>query len=70
VLQVTYFKLVESMPGKYRKAFVFNINYSVWMNTFCHTVCCMLHICAVEETICDSRLSPNINNVIHATICL
>jgi len=51
VLQVTYFKLVESMPGKYRKAFVFNINYSVSMNTFCHTVCCMLHICAVEETI-------------------
>jgi len=38
----TYFILVESMPGKYRKAFVFNFNCSVWwMDTFCHTVFCL-----------------------------
>jgi len=24
---------------------------SVWMNTFCHTVCGILHVCAVEQTI-------------------
>jgi len=43
------------MPGKYREAFAFNFNYSVWMNTFCQTVCCMLHICAVEQKmLCDS----------------
>jgi len=43
MLQGTYFMLVESMPAKYRKIFVFNFDYSVWMNTFCHTchtVCC------------------------------
>jgi len=28
----------------------FNFNHSVWMNTFCHTVSCMLSICAVEQT--------------------
>jgi len=29
MLQSTYFILIESMSGKYRKAFVFNFNYSV-----------------------------------------
>jgi len=47
ILQGTYVILVEYMPGKYRKTFVFNFTYGVWMNTFCHTVFCMLHICAV-----------------------
>jgi len=23
----------------------FYFNYSVWMNIFCYSVCCMLHIC-------------------------
>jgi len=50
ILQGTYFMLVESMPGNHRKAFVSNFNYSVWMNTFCQTICCMLHICAVKQT--------------------
>jgi len=31
----------ESMPGKRRKSFVSNFNYSVCMNTFCHTICCI-----------------------------
>jgi len=26
-----------------QKGCVFNFKYGVWMNTFCHTVCCMLH---------------------------
>jgi len=39
MLQNAYFICVESMSGKYRKAFVFNFNYSVWMNTVRHTVC-------------------------------
>jgi len=53
------------MSGKYRKAFVFTFNYSIWMNTFCHTVCC---ICAVELTMLwDIWHSHNINNMIHAT---
>jgi len=38
------------MPDKYRKAFVFIFNYRVWINTFFHTVCWMLRICAVEHT--------------------
>jgi len=39
-------------------------NYSVWMNTFCHTVYCMLHTCAVEQKILsDLRHSRNINNM-------
>jgi len=41
ILQGTYFMLVESMPGKHRKGFVFNFNCSVCINTFCHTVCCI-----------------------------
>jgi len=40
----TYFILAESMPHKYRKSCVINVNYAVWMNTVCHTACCMLHI--------------------------
>jgi len=39
-LQGTYFILAESMPCNYGKI-VFLILTSVWMNTFCHTVCCM-----------------------------
>jgi len=50
MLQGIYFISVESMPGKYRKVFVFNFNYSVWMNTFCHRVSRMLYIFAVEQT--------------------
>jgi len=50
------------MPGKYRKAYVFTFNYSVWMILFCDTVCCMLHIRAVKQTIYDiSRHGRNIN---------
>jgi len=41
----TYFILVEPMPGKYRNVFIFNFNCSVWMNTFCHTVCCKCIAC-------------------------
>jgi len=41
---------IESIPGKYRKAFVVNSNYSVWMSAFCHAVGCMLHMCADEQT--------------------
>jgi len=43
MLQGTYFILVKSMPDKYRKAFIFyfNFNNSVWINTFCNTVCCI-----------------------------
>jgi len=33
MIQGIYFVLVESMPRKYKKASVFNSNYSVWMNT-------------------------------------
>jgi len=52
-LRGTYFILVESMPGKYRKSFVFNFKYSSWMITVCHTVFCMLPICAVEQMVWD-----------------
>jgi len=31
ILQGTYFLLVEAMPGKYRKTFVFNFNCSIWL---------------------------------------
>jgi len=56
------------MPGKYRKAFIFNFNYRVWMNIFCHRVYCMLHMCAGKQTILwDLRHRRNINNMIHAT---
>jgi len=48
ILQGTYFILVESMPSKYRKAFVSNFNHIVWMNSFCHSICCMLHIQYVQ----------------------
>jgi len=41
MLKGAYFISVESMTGKYRKTFVFNFNYSVPMNTFCHIVCCI-----------------------------
>jgi len=41
MLQGTYFILVESMPGKYRKGFVFKFDYSVRMNTYCHTIFCV-----------------------------
>ena len=39
----THFLLVKSMPGNARteKLLFFNFNSSVWMNTFCHTVCCI-----------------------------
>jgi len=33
-MQGITFVLAVFMPGKYRKAFVFNFNFSVWMNTF------------------------------------
>jgi len=36
------------MLDKYKKAFVFNFNYCVWMKTFCHTVCCMFQILPVK----------------------
>jgi len=49
ILQRTYLILVESMPGKYRKGFIFNFNYSVWTNTFCHAVCYCMYICSVEQ---------------------
>jgi len=64
MLQGTYFILVESMPGKFRKYFVFNFNYSVWMNTFCHNVCCIY-----VQWLWDLRRwhSHNINIMIHAT---
>jgi len=55
MLQGIYFISVESMPGKYRKVFVFNFNYSVWMNTFCHRVSRMLYIFAVEQTMCETH---------------
>jgi len=38
------------MPDKYKKAFVFNFNYCVWMKTSCHTICCMFQILPVEQT--------------------
>jgi len=50
ILQYTFFISVESMTGKYREAFVFNFNYIVWVNIFCHTVFCTLHIGAGEQT--------------------
>jgi len=56
MLHGIYFILVESMPGEHRKAFVFNFDRTVWMNTFCHTVCCMWHISAVEQTMLRESL--------------
>jgi len=41
VLQGANFILADSMKGKNRKSFVF-ILITVWIKTFCHTVCCML----------------------------
>jgi len=41
-----YLMVIEFMPGKYRKHFIFSFNYSVWMNTFLHTVDCVSYICA------------------------
>jgi len=49
MLQGTYFILVESMPGKYRKTSVFHC--SVWVNTFCRTVCCILAMCSWTDNV-------------------
>jgi len=44
---------MESMSGKHRKAFVYNVNCSVWMNTF---YCSLLHA-AYKCTWSDSIFS-------------
>jgi len=62
MLQGIYFILVESMPDKYRKAYALT---KFWMNRFCHTACCMLHICAAEQAILWN--SHHSYNAIHAT---
>ena len=52
-----------------QKTFCF-FDCSVWINSVCHRVCFLLHICAVEQTMLwDSRHSHNSNNMMHAT-CL
>jgi len=61
MIQGTYFTFVESTPGKYRKT-VCKFNYYVWMDTFCHTVCCMLHMCPQLGVRCLSDgISWNMN---------
>jgi len=52
ILHDTYLILVESMPGKCRKGFVFNFNYSVWMNTFCHMY--LAYMCTSSDNVVRS----------------
>ena len=41
--------LISRVHARQVQKFFFNFNSIVWMNTFCHTVCCTWHICAVEQ---------------------
>jgi len=50
---LSYLLLVDSMPGKYRKAFVFNCNFGIWMNMFCLSVCCIY--VQLKRQYCDTQ---------------
>jgi len=59
MLQGNYFILVESLPGKYRKA----VLSSVWMDTFCQTVWCMLPLCHQDSNGWKVNGTPNLRTV-------
>jgi len=45
------------MSNKYRKAFVDNFNYSIWMNTFCYTVLCtVLCVLSLQDSLTAGSL--------------